>query len=105
MLTIRPRPIGDYIDALTARRSFAVSRWGDGEWSALLGRSGETCDGARYSSALRRALTGILEARPTYDLQLGPMAVRRFAADVEGWLQRRGLAFEWGDAGMWARAS
>lgn len=105
MLTIQPRPIGEYVDALRARRPFAVSRWGDGEWSALLGRSGETCDGARYSAALRRALTDILEARPIYDLQLGPMALRRFAGEVELWLERRRLFFDWGDAGMWARAS
>jgi len=105
MLTIQPRPITDYVDALAARRPFAVSRWGDGEWSALLGRSGATCDGQVYSRALRKALTAILESRPTYDLQLGPMALRRFADDVEAWLTRRRLSFAWGDAGMFARAS
>lgn len=105
MLTIQPRPIGDYVEALTERRPFVVSRWGDGEWSCLLGRSGATCDGQMYSAALRRALTDILEARPAYDLQLGPMALRRFADDVALWLKRRRLSFQWGDAGMWARAS
>ena len=105
MLTIQPKPIDGYVAALTLRKPFAVSRWGDGEWSALLGRSGATCDGAVYSAALRRALTDVLEARPTYDLQLGPMALRRFAGDVEAWLTRRRLYFDWGDAGMWARSS
>lgn len=104
-MVIRDRPLVSYVGDLVARQPFALSRWGDGEWMALLGQSGSTCDGQRYSGALRAALTEVLMARPTYELAIGPFALRRFGQEIEVWLSRRRLRFAWTSANVFAYAS
>lgn len=105
MLTIREKPLREYVALLRARTPFAVSRWGDGEWMSLLGHGGATCDGQPFSEELRKALTAVLQERPTYDLALGPFAIRRFGPEIEAWLARRDLTFEWSSAVTWAYAA
>lgn len=104
-ITIRVRPLTDYLQMLRTKTRFAISRWGDGEWMALLGHSGGTCDGQQFSRGLREALTAVLMAKPPYELALGPMAIRRFAGEIERWLARRQLQFDWTSANVFAYAS
>lgn len=105
MLTIHDRPLAEYVAQVESRVPFAFSRWGDGEWMSLLAMGGATCDGQEFTSALRRALTGVLESRPTYELALGPFAVRRFGTAMEQWLSTRGLSFRWTSANVFAYAA
>lgn len=94
-----------YVERIRARLPFAFSRWGDGEWSAILGLPGQNCDRHRYTGKLRRDLTAVLEAAPPYDLGLQGLAMRRFGTEIAGWLARRKLVFEWVDADIFARRS
>ena len=97
------------LDRLVARigagRPFAFSRWGDGEWSCILGHGGSNCDGHPYSKLLRLDLTAVLLARPTYHLGMQAFALRRFGPAIEAWLARRGLGPTWVDADLFAMAS
>lgn len=94
------------IEALTAGRPFAFSRWGDGEWSAILGRKGANCDGQEYTEDLGEALRNVLRARPTYMLGMQPLARRRFGPEIDAWLEAEGLSdLEWTDAGVFHSAS
>jgi hypothetical protein len=97
--------LADYVALLHAGTPFALSRWGDGEWAAILGDSGATCDGQPYTPQLRAALAAVLESRPSYFLGLQPFAMRRRGAEIQGWLDQRGLAPAWVDADVFARAS
>lgn len=84
---------------------FAFSRWGDGEWAAILGRSGTNCDGHPYSGALNRALSAVLERPPTYLVALQAFAMRQDGAAITAWLARRALRLPWVDADVFAQAS
>jgi hypothetical protein len=94
-----------YVQRLESGTPFALSRWGDGEWRALLAYAGENCDGHQYSGALRDALTRVLESRPTYELGLQPFAVRTLGTDIAAWLMRRGLHPQWVNADVFHVAS
>ncbi len=39
---------------------FALASYGDGEWQCILGKSGENCDGTKYTNALGSALANSL---------------------------------------------
>lgn len=90
---------------LNAQHPFAFTRWGDGEWQAILGRQGETCDHQPYSPALQWDLTRVLESRPSYVLGLQRYAVARFGGEIRQWLEARQLELPWIDADVFHRAS
>lgn len=93
------------VQRLRERVPFALTRWGDGEWSALLGLPGENCDGHLYSKRLRLDLRAVLLARPPYELAMQQLALRRFGPQITAWLTERGLAFDWVNAETFARHS
>ena len=98
--------VADVTAALAAGEPFAFSRWGDGEWSAILGHGTRNCDGQEYTPELRRALAGTLRGRPTYRLGIQALALRRFGPEIAAWLAREGLAdLPWSDAGIFHTAS
>jgi len=105
MLRITDRGLDAYVRDLDRRTPFALSRWGDGEWMALLGMGGATRDGQTLHADLRAALTTVLETRPPYELALGPFAIRRFGPQMEQWLAARALEFSWTSAVTFAYAS
>lgn len=104
-MTTAPLLLSDIVDQLRAGTPVAFSRWGDGEWSAILGKSGQNCDGHAYTTELLRDLTQVLEARPTYYLGLQNAALRRYGPEIEVWLAVRKLDLPWVPADLWHQAS
>jgi hypothetical protein len=93
----------DHTTALMAQRlrspaPWAWSRWGDGEWSAILGRGTANCDGQAYVPALRDDLRRVLLGRPHYLLGLQPLAVDRFGSAIARWLSTHDLDLPWWNA-------
>lgn len=83
----------DLVAKLRARESFAFSRWGDGEWFAVLGRDyGSNCDGHPYSKALGQDLTDVLLSRPPYLLGMQNLAMGRMGSSIEEFLEGSGLS-------------
>lgn len=105
MIPVRGGELVTYVDRLRARQPFALSRWGDGEWTCLLGGRGQTCDGQAYTPQLREDLAAVLEARPSYELGLQGLARRTMSPAIQAWLDARGLAPAWVDADVFAHAS
>ncbi len=95
----------DLLSRLRTRTPFAFSRWGDGEWAAVLGHGHANCDGQRYTPALRAALAGVLEQRPPYLLGLQSLALRRYGPEILAWLHERQLWPTWQAADVWHYAS
>ena len=104
-LAVRARPLSTFVSHLQKHVPFAFSRWGDGEWNALLGYTGATCDGQVYSSELRARLTDVLERRPSYWLGLQSLAQKVHGPAMIAWLARRRLSLSWIDADVLAQAS
>ena len=84
---------GDVARMLERRESFAFSRWGDGEWIALLGQQpgGGNCDGHQYFDDLGEALRDVLRSKPGYHLGLQQYALDQCGGAVYEWLQANGL--------------
>jgi len=101
----RPETIRRLTGLLEARTPFAFSRWGDGEWSAVLGRGHANCDQQPYADGLRTALAEVLRDEPPYLLGLQPMAVRRFGPEIAAWLERHGRWPAWLNADVWHQLS
>lgn len=105
MLTPLDFSLDLFVRKLESGAPFAFSRWGDGEWRAMLGESGANCDGHAYTGALRNDLSSVLKSRPAYLLGLQPFAVRMLGKRIEEWLKRRHLELHWIDADVFHRAS
>ena len=97
----------DLLRTLDAGAPFAFSRWGDGEWSCVLGHDGANVDGHCYTPTLQADLIDVLRRRPTYLLGMQPLVQRMaLGADVQAWLQTEHLdALAWVDADVWHQAS
>lgn len=53
---------------------FSYSRFGDGEWAALLQKGSQNCDGHKYFKDLGIRLKSILESQPSYYIGLQTLA-------------------------------
>lgn len=85
------------IQAIRDRTPFAFSRWGDGEWSCILGRRidpARNACGMPYSAPLRKDLTAILTSEASYALGLCDSVIhgrsayhKTMAKDVAAWIE------------------
>jgi hypothetical protein len=105
MIAPKARHLQDVADAVSTGHPFAFSRWGDGEWSAVLGHGTQNCDQQEYTEELRHDLRQVLLGRPEYTLGMQALALRRFGEEIISWLEERKLSFLWVDSGVFHRAS
>lgn len=83
-----------YANRLKEGRRFAISRYGDGEFAAILGHSGQNCDGCEYFPNLGRDLAKTLTSPigdESYFHATGPMAKRQLGPQIVQWLEREGV--------------
>lgn len=60
------------IQKIENKEPFSFSRWGDGEFNAMMGKQGRNCDGHIYFEDLGRALSEVLDGqREGQDYYLG----------------------------------
>ncbi len=83
------------VDIVTSSRAF--SRWGDGEWNAVLDlRKGRAnTDGHQYFDDMREALRAVLRKPQRYDMGMQGLARRIMGDQIEAWLEKNGASFEW----------
>ena len=88
------------LDKILHQERVVFSRWGDGEWTAILGlRPGKAnTDGHHYFTDMGESLARVLESNPTYTLGLQPLVNKTMMDTVGPWLEKRGLSFEWDNA-------
>lgn len=101
------RHLDTFVDLIQKREPFAFTRWGDGEWWSILGRTeGQNVDGLAYDPALGEDLRRVLTDRPPYMLGLQDLALEIFAGEVEQWLTERALdELDWINAAVFHGAS
>jgi hypothetical protein len=77
---------------------FSFSRFGDGEWSAILGDSGENCDGHRYFPELGRDLGTALINKQDYLYGMQYRAVKNLGWGIFKYVRRNRIHMQWHDA-------
>lgn len=99
-------PVEEYTRRVATGEAFAFSRWGDGEWQSVLGRThAHNCDGHDYLPAMGRDLRAVLVAKPEYDLGMQPLAVDTWPSEINAFVHQHDLhALKWHDADVfhWA---
>lgn len=96
-----------FLTKLKAKEPFTFSRFGDGEWMAILGFAGKNTDGHEYFPDMGAALGEVLKSRPKYSIGIQNHALRGMGDDITGWLKingAEGLQI-WLNADVWHRAS
>ncbi len=95
-----------FLTKLLNREPFSFSRFGDGEWSAILQRPGKNTDGHEYFPDMGAALAEVLRSRPAYPIGIQNHALRTLP-EVAVWLALNGfhLGNDFVNADVWHNAS
>jgi len=106
-VTGRDFGIDALMEMMRQDENFAMSRWGDGEWNAVLDRRtrGVNTDGHSFAPELGEELRQVLQKRPPYLLGLAAWE-RVFGSQVHDWLVAEGLHdLDWISANIFFAAS
>jgi hypothetical protein len=102
---VRGKPLSWYVARLKDGIPFSFSRFGDGEWSAVLGRNGKNCDGHDYlpelGNDLRRAL---LHPLPYWYAMQG-RAIKTDVREIRTFLVENNVCIEWHDSDVFHNAN
>lgn len=74
--------------------AFTFSRWGDGEWRAVLSRhkaGASNCDAHKFFPAMGVELANVLRRKPKYMLGMQHLAMRMYANSIHHFLERHDL--------------
>lgn len=95
-----------YLTWIKERKPFTFSRFGDGEFSAILQRPGKNCDGHDYFPEMGKALADVLRSKPEYQVGIQNHALRTIE-ELPAWLTFNGLDVEadFVNADVWHYAS
>jgi len=87
-------------------KPFTFSRWGDGEWRAVLGTvRGANCDGHAFFPEMGEELQAVLRSQPSYLMGMQPFATRLLGQRIEKWLASNKLTFNWINADVFHKAA
>jgi hypothetical protein len=85
-IEFRDTPPAQYVDALGRDEYFSFARYGDGEWSAILGKPGGNCDGHEYFPELRERLAAAVRTPRGYYYALQRHAMRTLGFKIVSWI-------------------
>lgn len=95
MIEAKQPPLSYYVSRLESGAPFAFSRWGDGEFLAVLGYGGQNCDRHEYFPALGADLRRVLLNQHPYTFAIGPLATAYLGRKIERFLSEQKVAIEW----------
>jgi len=98
-------PLEEIAARIRDGRHFSFVRFGDGEWSAILGDPGANCDGHMYFPELGQRLAGTLKAPRDMYYAMQPYALSRDARRIVRFIHRERIALRWHDADVFHDAS
>ncbi|HUI92889.1 MAG TPA: hypothetical protein VLX68_11635 [Chitinivibrionales bacterium] len=105
LVRVARKPLDYYVSLLASGTPFSFSRFGDGEWNAMLGRPGENCDGHAFFPELGRDLRDALVARPAYLCGMQYRAIRDMGTDIKRFLDSHKVTVAWQDADVFHYAN
>ncbi|MDA3926443.1 MAG: hypothetical protein PF904_17270 [Kiritimatiellae bacterium] len=90
------QPLGFFVDKLNNGEIYSFSRFGDGEWSAVLDHEGENCDGHTYFPELGEQLRLCLLHPKEYCLfGMQPLAMRLIGRELKAYLKKEDVDIPW----------
>lgn len=98
-------PLCYYADKLARGVPFSFARFGDGEWMAILGRTGANCDGHRYFPELGQRLREAATEDRGYTYGIQRSSVRKDGAAIAAFLRRHEVRRQWRNADVFHYAS
>jgi hypothetical protein len=84
---------------------FSFSRFGDGEWNAILDRPGENCDGHAFFPELGADLRQALLSPQPYVYGMQMRAIRDMGGEIRAFLRKGGISMPWQDADVFHYAN
>ncbi len=107
MIPPEVRPLDWFCRAIAAKEPTTFTRWGDGEWTAVLGRRrhGQNCDGHPFYPKMGSELKQLLLGRPPYVLGLQNLATTTMPEVVPFLTQNYLTDLDWIDADVFHHAS
>lgn len=106
MWTQKPYTIDDLVAEIRTGQMFSYSRFGDGEWSAMLGHPGANCDLCEYFPELGAALRRAMTSRLPYRRALAAWEDHPLPSEFGRWMESKGLASrEWYPTELFARGA
>ena len=95
-----PTPIRIFTDMLAAGTPFSFSRWNDGQWNMVLGKTeGTTGDGHAYAKVIGDHLTSILLSGPEYMMGMQNLSIKGKRGErVVSWVRKNLPSMKWYDA-------
>lgn len=72
----------DILKNLKNQTPFSLSRYGDGEWNAIFGKSGVNCDAHHYFPEMGKALKDAIMSEPEYICGIQPLTMSHYRDQV-----------------------
>ena len=113
-MKLKPLELNEIVGRLRARDPFALVRYGDGEWLAVLGKTPPAIWGVNEHEpdlpGLSEALREALKNHPTENVYLGLVAIKHtrrigLMPEVEEWLAEHAPELEWYAGDVFIQAS
>ncbi|EFK96510.1 hypothetical protein LDC_1463 [sediment metagenome] len=98
-------PLSSYVEKLERGESFSFSRFGDGEWNAILGRPGENCDGHEFFPELGQRLRETLINPLPYIYALQQLAIGQDGIAIARFCHKNRIVRTWPNADVFHHAS
>jgi hypothetical protein len=90
--------LGYYVAPLRESAPYSFSRFGDGEWSAILGMTGANCDGHEYFPELGADLRRALIEHRGYFYGMQTRALKNLGRPLRRFLRDNNLKISWHDS-------
>jgi hypothetical protein len=105
LVRVRQRPLSYYVSMLSEGRPFSFSRFGDGEWNAILDKPGENCDGHEFFPELGADLRDALANKRPYLYGMQIRAVKCMGKEMRRFMDRNKIDIDWHDADVFHRCN
>jgi hypothetical protein len=104
-ITIRDENLDYYVDKLKNNLPFSFSRFGDGEWNAILGKTGKNIDGHKYTKELGESLRQCLSNVKKYYYGIQPFALTNLGRAIALYLDKHTISLNWHNASVFHDAN
>jgi hypothetical protein len=81
----------EHLDKINNKERYTFSRFGDGEWNAILEKAGSNCDGHQYFRDMGARLKDVLASSPSYYVGLQNLAHQQNTLIIDNYSKEFGI--------------
>jgi hypothetical protein len=94
-IAFKMTPLSVYVDLLITDTKFSFSRFGDGEWSSILGKEGANCDGHHYFPQLADQLRNAVVNPCPYMYGMQNFAIKNMGRQIYAFIKKHRVMLSW----------